>query len=213
MYDDSFYETSRAGMIQSAEALVPILMRDLDIVSTARVIDVGCGEGHWAQAFASHGCDVIGIDGGWHGDHLLGDRFIPHNLRDPLPEHLFGRFDVAVCLEVAEHLPKRRAESFVKELCRLAPLIVFSAAIPGQGGTGHINEAWPAYWCELFLNSGFYVNGDYRFAIWNDDRIENWYRQNLLVAWDVSQIPSPLPPTTSALPVVHPILYDARRKR
>lgn len=207
MYDDNFYATSRDGMIRSAEALVPILIEEADIEPYSTLIDVGCGEGWWAKTFADHNFDVIGVDGGWHGEHQLGERFRPQDLNTSLAGH--GHFDVAVCLEVAEHLPARRAESFIAELCGLAPLIVFSAAIPGQGGTGHINEQWPDYWAKLFQANGFSVDGDIRYRIWNDDRIENWYRQNLLVAWSS--------PRASAMPLplrlVHPVLYDARRKR
>lgn len=84
--------------------------------------------------------------------------------------------------------------------------IIFSAAIPGQGGTGHFNEQWPDYWAELFGENGFAVDSSFRFGIWDDDRIENWYRQNLMIA-------HPGPPTTPPLSIVHPILYDARRRR
>lgn len=210
MYDDDFYATSRAGMIASAQALVPQLMNYIEW--PRRVIDVGCGEGWWAAEFAKHECEVVGIDGGWHGEHQLGDRFIPHNLANPLPVHLHGQFDAVVCLEVAEHLRAPRAASFVKDLCSLIDdrgYIVFSAAIPGQGGTGHINEQWPAYWAELFNLNGYSVNSDFRFHIWNDDRIENWYRQNLLIAYTARGAVDPNMP----IPVVHPILYDARRRR
>jgi SAM-dependent methyltransferase len=207
MYDEEFYAVSRPGMIASAQALVPLLLTQCQWPRT--VIDVGCGEGWWAAEFANHDCDVIGLDGGWHGQHQLGDRFIPHDLKQPIPQHLHGRFDAVVCLEVAEHLPAVRSRSFVQDLCKLtAPggFIIFSAAIPGQGGTGHINEQWPDYWARLFDEQGYAVNGDFRFGIWEDDRIENWYRQNLLIAYEGVNIKMPIP-------VVHPVLYDARRSR
>jgi len=203
IYDKQFYETSREGMIQSARALVPLLMTQCEWPQT--VIDVGCGAGWWAKEFERHGCDVRAIDGGWHGEHQLGERFIPHNLADPLPA--LGKFDAVVCLEVAEHLRPARARSFIKDLCDLTTgYVIFSAAIPGQGGTGHLNEQWPGYWTRLFAENGFAVNGDFRFGIWDDDRIENWYRQNLLIAYPGVQMSMPLS-------VVHPVLYDARRKR
>ena len=209
MYDDTFYRTNEAGMIQSAQAILPNLINYLGW--PRRVIDVGCGAGWWAVEFAKHDCEVIGIDGDWHGDHQLGERFIPHNLKHKLPTHLHGQFDTVVCLEVAEHLPKSRAQSFVQDLCNLVDgpdgYVVFSAAIPGQGGTGHINEQWPAYWAELFNQCGFSVNSDYRFTIWNDDRIENWYRQNLLIAYPARGAVD----RTAPIPVVHPVLWNSRR--
>lgn len=205
MYDKGFYETSRDGMKNSAEALVPELMKLLGFPRT--VLDVGCGEGWWAAEFVKYDCDVTGIDGDWHGIHQLGDRFIPHNLGTPLPP-MRHKFDLVVCFEVAEHLRPARARSFISELCSLADsYVAFSAAIPGQGGTGHVNEQWPDYWARLFNEHGFEVNSEFRFTIWNDDRIENWYRQNLLIAYPSETISKPPP-----LRVVHPVLYDARRR-
>jgi SAM-dependent methyltransferase len=208
MYDESFYATSRGGMIGSATALVPQLLTLCE--HPRRVIDVGCGEGWWAKEFESHGSEVIGIDGGWHGEHQLGERFIPHDLANPLPVGLKGDFDAVVCLEVAEHLRPARARTFIQDLCNLTEgYVIFSAAVPGQGGTGHLNEQWPDYWAELFNEAGFAINSTFRLDIWADDRIENWYRQNLLIAFPHDE-PTYIPPP---LRLVHPILYDARRKR
>ena len=216
-YDSGFYDTIRTGTQRSAKSLVPILIAELDLRPGSKVIDVGCGEGWWAETFADHGLEVLGVDGGYVESSPLGDRFIPHDLRGPLPSHLHGRFDVAVSLEVAEHLPPARATGFVDDLVALAPIVVFSAAIPGQGGTGHINEQWPAYWSALFEGHGYAVSGALRFAIWDSTSIENWYRQNLLIAarYDrVDQYPDLFDsPVAHPIPIVHPVLYDHVRPR
>ena len=207
-YDKGFYDTIRDGTRRSAGILVPLLLKRLGLVAPD-VLDVGCGEGWWAQTFADYGCDVIGVDGAYVESSPLGDRFVAHDLRKPLPD--LGRtFDLAISLEVAEHLPPSRAISFVDDLCKQAPVVVFSAAIPGQGGTGHLNEQWPIYWADMFTERGYDVTGMLRLEIWQDDRIENWYRQNLLVAWDPTH-PIDLSPGP-VFPMVHPVLYDARRK-
>ncbi len=213
-YSRTFYDVIRSGTVASAGAVVPRLF---ELVQPARVIDVGCGEGHWLLPFEELGAEVIGLDGHYVKTSVLLDRFIPHNIATPLPEHLAGRFDLALSLEVAEHLPPARARSFVADLCSLAPVVVFSAAIPGQGGTGHVNEQWPSYWCELFEAAGFKVSGALRFEFWNDDRVENWYRQNLLVAVGPTAHASPelaalfASPLAPPWPIVHPVLYNARR--
>jgi SAM-dependent methyltransferase len=215
-YDTGFYDTIREGTKSSAAVVVPLMLTKMKVKAGAalNVIDVGCGEGWWAHAFAALGHEVIGMDGGYVATSPLDERFLPHDIAAPLPEHLAGRFDLALCLEVAEHLPPDRAASFVEELCALAPVVLFSAAIPGQGGTGHINEQWPWYWVELFEANKFEVSGALRWDIWNDVRVENWYRQNLLVA---ARDPKSLPaifktPLAPVWPVVHPVLYDARRR-
>jgi hypothetical protein len=92
-----------------------------------------------------------------------------------------GRFDLAVCLEVAEHLPASSAEAFVKFLTGLAPVVLFSAAIPGQGGTNHINEQFLSYWVKLFSQSGYHPLDVIRPIIWNDERVPFWYRQNIIL--------------------------------
>jgi SAM-dependent methyltransferase len=223
LYDTNFYDRIRAGTQRSAQELVPLLMDALAMPGVfwddghLRVIDVGCGEGWWAQTFADNGCETIGIDGGYVETSPLGDRFIPHDLNHPLPLHLRGRFDLAVSLEVAEHLPERRARGFIGDLTDLAPIVVFSAAIPGQGGTGHINEQWPSYWADLFSANGFIVSGALRFSIWDNTNIENWYRQNLLIAVREDLEPSYTElfesPIAHPFPIVHPVLYDYVRGR
>ena len=208
MYDEEFFTTIREGIQRSAEALVPVL---LDVYRPGTVVDVGCGEGWWGREFHRQ-CDatVIGLDG--HPRNTVID-VADHDLEQPMGR--LDRFDLALCLEVAEHLSPGRAGSFMSELCRLADVVVFSAAIPGQGGTGHLNEQWPAYWVQLFEANGFVVTGNLRYRIWQDDRIENWYRQNLLIAChaDHDLASDELFDDRPVLPLVHPVLYDARRAR
>lgn len=221
-YGRAFYDTIRAGVQESARVVVPMFIdkvRTVDTGSPRRVIDVGCGEGWWANEFAHYDAEVIGVDGSYVDSSPLGNRFIPHDLRTPLPAHLSGRFDLAVCLEVAEHLPASRAWTFVTELCSLAPVILWSAAIPGQGGHGHVNEQWPAYWIELFDRHGYQASGALRWEIFDNPSVENWYAQNLLLfvrdperhlhlsCWqDLFTGAAAVP-----FPVVHPTLYNARR--
>jgi SAM-dependent methyltransferase len=207
MYDRAFYEVSEGGMRVSAEALVPKILDWIEPNEVKTMIDVGCGRGWWAAQFAGLGIDVLGIDGGYVQDPVVPFRGL--NLEKTFP--YLGKFDLALCLEVAEHLSEDRAGRFVHDLCKLAPIVVFSAAIPGQGGTGHVNEQPPEYWAAKFRHEGFIVTGSYRERIWDDDRIENWYRQNLLIAYNEDEadcfydwaLPrGPIPH------LVHPVLFD-----
>jgi SAM-dependent methyltransferase len=146
------------------------------------VLDVGCGVGGWVATWLGSGADAIGVDGDYvPRDQLCipDDRFISHDLSTPLD--LGRRFDLVTCLEVAEHLPPEAAATIVDSLCRHADVIVFSAAIPGQGGTGHINERWPSFWAELFATHGYRPHDLLRSRLWWDTRCEWWYRQNVLV--------------------------------
>lgn len=206
MYRQSFYDLIRPGVQRSAEALVPILASTF---KPSIVIDVGCGEGWWGAAFAKHGATAVGVDGAYVTDPVI--EFHPHDLAQPFGD--FGSFDMAVCLEVAEHLPASRADGFVADLCQLAPVVVFSSAIPGQNGVGHVNEAWPEYWAEKFNANGYSVTGSLRWNIWNDERIERWYRQNLIIATsEPGKYRNLFADKAQPLNVVHPEIFTEHHR-
>jgi SAM-dependent methyltransferase len=217
MYDAGFYATVRDGAQRSAAVVVPLVLGLLPYaVSLKRkVIDVGCGEGWWAHTFAANGCDVTGVDSPYPGEHPLGERFVAADLTRCALAATLGPFDLAVSLEVGEHLPASAADAYVNGLCELSTVVLFSAAIPGQGGTGHINEQWPSYWVDRFQANGYTVSGALRWLIWDNDEVENWYRQNLLIAAVAPQDYPELFDTPTAPPwaVVHPVLYRARTGR
>jgi hypothetical protein len=107
------------------------------------------------------------------------ERFLPFDLTDPFTTD--QHFDLAMSFEVAEHLPASRAAGFVASLVALAPAVLFSAAIPGQGGTGHINEQWPEYWVTLFGDRGYEVIDTLRPKVWNVTALAACLRQNVLL--------------------------------
>jgi SAM-dependent methyltransferase len=182
-YTGEFYQDHREVSLRSAREIVPLVLR---LVQPRSVIDVGCGIGTWLSVFREHGvADVRGIDGNWVDRTRLiipEDRFSAVDLRRPF--ELDQRFDLAVSLEVAEHLPAESAVGFVESLTRLAPAVLFSAAIPFQGGAGHINEQWPEYWVEHFARSGYRVIDCIRGAVWRNADVEWYYAQNTLMFAD-----------------------------
>jgi hypothetical protein len=176
-----------------------------EIVGADSVVDVGGGEGWWAQEFARQGARALCIDDGTASEPAPDVEHLHHDLTRGLPEGL-GRFDLALCLEVAEHVDPTSADKLVEGLCGLAPTILFSAAVPGQGGHGHVNERWPGYWVELFEARGYSSSGALRWMLWDDDSVEYWYRQNLLF---VTSEPDRYPvlfatPLAAPWNVVHP---------
>jgi hypothetical protein len=155
----------------------------MELVSPCSVVDVGCGPGSWLSVFASEGVsDVLGIEGTLPDPEFADIDLSRIEVRDlSQPFRLDREFDLAVSLEVAEHLPEHSAAGFVESLTRLAPVVLFSAAIPGQTGVGHVNEQWSTYWAAKFSRLGYQVCDCLRDRVWGDRRVEWWYRQNILL--------------------------------
>ena len=180
VYSRKFFE-NRQGTSKSAEEIVPLI---LELIHPKRLIDVGCGMGEWLSVFIKHGVsDILGVDGDWvDKDALLipKEKFLPFDLRKPI--RMDKQFDLVISLEVAEHLSEECAETFVDSLTALGPAIVFSAAIPFQASPPHhINEQWPEYWVKLFQNRGYVVIDCLRKKIWDNNNVEWWYAQNMLI--------------------------------
>jgi SAM-dependent methyltransferase len=177
LYSDAFFADVERTAAGSARRVVPVAVREW---RPAHVVDVGCGEGIWAAAFEALGVPALGIDGDYvrPGRRLIR-RFLPWDLATPLPD--LGRFDLCVCLEVAEHLPEAAADGLVESLVGLSDRILFSAAVPGQGGTGHLNEQPHSYWLERFDRHGFAADTSWRDRFAEQGEVAWWYQRNMVV--------------------------------
>ena len=179
-YTKDFYDSLRNGAVRSAEIMVPLV---LEVIPARSVVDVGCGDGSWLAVFRRNGVgDVLGLDGDYIDRETLQiprESFRATDLTNPLT--IDREFDLAISLEVAEHLPPECAELFVTNLTKLAPAILFSAAIPFQGGTRHVNEQWPEKWAALFQQFGYVPVDFIRKRVWRNESVEFWYAQNTLL--------------------------------
>jgi hypothetical protein len=208
-YNPKFYR-ELASAQESAREILPLV---LDIVKPASVVDVGCGTSNWLAIASDLGVrDILGIDGPWVTQQLAipPTKFIAHNLATPLK--LDRRYDLALSLEVAEHLPASAAGVFVQNLCAAADVVVFSAAIPGQGGRRHVNEQWPAYWADLFHEHRYECYDFLRPRIWNNPRVAWHYAQNSMIFVHAGREYS-FGEAGRPLPLVHPVLWSAQVAR
>lgn len=209
-YGEGFYAAQRAGSVRSARSIMPMV---IEYLHPSSAVDVGCGVGTWLSVLRESGVsDVCGID----GDHVRRDALL-------IPEELFvaadltrgvslnRTFDLAISVEVAEHLPATHAEGFVKTLVSLAPAVLFSAAIPGQGGAHHVNERWQSHWAELFRAWDYEPLDLFRGRIWNDPNVEAFYAQNLLLYVEPGARARITASECPPLDVVHPRLWEAGR--
>jgi SAM-dependent methyltransferase len=179
-YGDEYFEAHVWLTKRSAEAIVPLVM---DLLAPRSVCDVGCGRGVWLSVFREHGVtEVLGMDGDYLDRALLEideSNFREVDLEQGVPAA--GSFDLAMSLEVGEHLPESAAAAFVDGLVALAPAVLFAAAVPGQGGTGHVNERWPDYWRAHFERHEYVPVDCIRPQIWERSEVRPWYRQNTIV--------------------------------
>jgi len=154
VYGSSFYVQQRDGSLNSAKAILPLVFA---LTKPKSVGDFGCGVGTWLAAAKRLGVEhCLGLEGPWVKTQPLAAADL--EIRDTDLEQtvsLQERYDLAISLEVAEHLAHERADSFVADLCSASNVVLFSAAIPGQDGYGHQNEQWPSYWAERFIRLGY----------------------------------------------------------
>lgn len=177
-YNEDFYEWLREESLNSARALTPLL---LGLFKPGSVVDVGCGTGAWLSEFVRQGVtDVLGLDGDYVDRRRLlipGEVFEVCDLARP--RLCSRRYDLALSLEVAEHLPATAADVYIKTLTQVSERIVFSAAVPHQGGTEHVNEQWPSYWVDRFAVHGYELIPEFRWLAWSLSGLTDYYAQNI----------------------------------
>lgn len=180
-YDREFYKNLESGSRKSAQKIIPYITKLLEPYTINSVIDFGCGVGTWLAEFKEFNSDVV-IRGMDFGEADKDQIQIPENSfeRVDLSKKisLERKYDLAISVEVAEHLHEKCSDTFVDNLCNASDVVLFSAAVPGQGGVEHLNEQPLHYWIEKFKDRGFNCYDIIRPHFWNDKDVEVWYRQN-----------------------------------
>jgi SAM-dependent methyltransferase len=180
IYSHDFYDYIDSGSRASARTVASLMLQQLKIGS---LLDVGSGHGAWAAEWLKAGVsDVVAVDGQYVDVAQLAipvQSFVSHDLA--LPLDLKRRFDLVQSLEVAEHLSAEHAGDFVDSLVRHGNVVLFSAAVPNQGGEHHVNEQPPEYWRRLFAARGFEVFDWLRPQIAVNREVKAWYRFNSFI--------------------------------
>lgn len=207
-YSSEFFQFLSSGKDEYKAVLRPVMVT----VKPTSVVDLGTGSGTWLAAAKDMGASrVLGLDGQWAAtEHqlIISDEFQVVDFETGFPD--VGRFDLAICLEVLEHITPQAGEQAVRWLCERTNVVLFSAAIPGQGGTHHINEVWQSNWAHKFRVHGFHAYDIVRPTIWRNSDIPWWYRQNTIVYSrpETAQSYGWVEADIDALDVVHPERFD-----
>ena len=205
LYDKKFFATRDERTRFAAEKILSIVLKNF-IVKSA--VDFGCGTGTFLKFLKNNGVSVTGLDGDYIDRKILvitEKEFIPVDLNKPV--HLGKKYDLAISLEVAEHLPESSAENFITSLCEASDIVLFSAAVKGQWGVGHVNEQFLSYWQKIFSNKGYKMLDIIRPEIWNNQKIPPYYRQNatIFVCDDVYKIlPNSIKTENKIVDMIHP---------
>jgi hypothetical protein len=176
-YAQSEHVAHSAGSVAAAGKLLDYAVPTFNPGS---YIELGAGFGHWARAAMDRGvASVLAVDGPWTDLEMIRVPRRNYRIADLTASVDFGRrFDMALSLEVAEHIDPASADIFVDNLVRHSDLVIFGAAIPGQGGYLHVNEQWPSYWADKFASRGYRLFDVFRSRFWSEQDMPVWYRQN-----------------------------------
>ena len=213
-YNTSYYLELEMTSSSAAKELVPLI---LNFIQPKSIVDVGCGTGIWLREWEKAGVfDYTGVDGDYISENQLvipKEKFLQVNLDESV--RLSRNYELVVSLEVAEHIQPEGAKNFIDLLCQAGDVVLFSAAIPGQGGLNHLNEQYPQYWAKLFEQNGFSPYDCLRERIWLNEKIHACYRQNILFyIRNAAKQHYPLITKNekALLPIVHPLYYEDKKQ-
>ena len=184
IYNTEFFKNIDDSSVKGAGIVLPYLF---GFYKPNSVIDIGCGTGAWLRASKELGIDIIhGVDINEEDEQNL---FVPRDVIDIFDfsnlssqNEIFSheRYDLAISLEVAEHLDRSNAISFIKYLTSYSDVVLFSAALPFQTGTHHVNCQPARYWADLFKKEEYTCVDLFRRKLMFDSQLSGcyWYAQN-----------------------------------
>ena len=211
-YNNQDYNWWVDPAVNSAKQIAPFILECFPVKS---VLDFGCAQGGWLSVFKGLGVKKIeGLDGDWVDTK---DLLIPQNSFHCVDLESYqhdpkNKYDLCICLEVAEHLDQKFSDSLVSNLTLSSEVILFSAAVPEQGGRHHINECTPFYWQKKFEKEGFEHFDFLRARFWENEDVAWWYRQNIMI-YSKKPLPDKLLHLSSTFfgkHMIHPVAFSEK---
>ncbi|HEY2630663.1 MAG TPA: methyltransferase domain-containing protein [Usitatibacter sp.] len=159
IYAKSFYEDG--GFIRTERSAEVIAAWATKQLGTRSLLDLGAGAGYYLRAFSKMGVEVFGLEASPEGVKATGTGALALAYDLKRPVHLSRTFDTVMCVEVAEHIPKKSSATLVASICaNSSRFVLFTAAPPGTPGVDHINCREGSFWHGLFASHGFQVRDD-----------------------------------------------------
>ena len=183
VYDENFW---RQGSLFNYTSAKNVLSLFFQWHKPKSIIDIGCGVGSWLKAAKELGIDdIFGVDINEIDEKylLVPRKYIEIANLETYKQNNHNRYDLAISIEVAEHLSENVAEDFINTLTNLSNVILFSAAIPLQVGTNHINCQQPIYWYNIFKSNGYVCFDILRDLLrdFEDSEVNPCHKQNVLI--------------------------------
>jgi len=180
MYSKLYYKKHQDGSYASAYKILKYLTTFITIES---IIDFGCGVGTWCSAAQNLSINnIMGVDQNLYDSSYMlipNKNYLQRDLQKSVS--LDMKMDLVISVEVGEHIESRYSHVFINTLCQHGDIILFSAALPYQGGTGHINEKPCSYWRDIFSDLDYIAIDCIRGVFWEDDDVEVWYKNNTIL--------------------------------
>ncbi|WP_428936771.1 class I SAM-dependent methyltransferase [Fontivita pretiosa] len=170
--------------LRNAPAVMRVIARTFP--EARSYVDVGAGSGVYAAEAQRQGIRVVACEHSSTGRRWASRQGVdcrPFDLTREPPAPITDTFDLSYCFEVAEHLPPALGDRLIAFVAGLAPIAVFSAAHPGQGGTGHINEQPKEYWIERFARAGMQYLEEPSAAL-----AEGFRREHVEASWLITNV-------------------------
>lgn len=156
-YNPALFYYFHIAAQSNAPAVIDAILSELPRAQT--FVDVGAGSGVFAAELRRRGKLVTACEHSRIGRVFARAQGVDARPFDvaasPAAPIASAGADVAYSFEVAEHLPDALAQPLVDFTASLAPVVVWTAAHPGQTGIGHINEQPQGYWTERFDMTGY----------------------------------------------------------
>ncbi len=155
IYDKEYHEKIETEERPAAERIADYIFNKFNPSS---IIDYGCSTGIYLKPFERYKIDLKGLENS--SDALENKLLNEVEYCDlTIPLKLEYTSDFSLSIEVGEHIEEQYADIYVKNICDNSfKWVLFSAAIPGQSGVGHINCQYKDYWIKKFEKNFFIVD-------------------------------------------------------